>query len=393
MTIQIPTTAESAQKNLSNIEAKINQTVPANDKSFARVDASVLAGVETSLYKYAVERIQQVLALTATGEDLEALATQYGLTVKAVVAAVLTATTASTSMIPATLDYVGDGNAIRYNFPVDTVPVADVATLTLTAQTAGAIGNLSVTDTLSIGSPNPGTETTATVTAIVTTGADAETDDELRVRLLDKIRGPGGGGNAADYRNWSQETPGVLRTYPTTGDPWDDASADIPPERTVYVESTTAINTDGIPPGSLLDDVRDYITTNQETGKSRQPLGLTDATLYVEPIRRTGFYVEVRGLVVDSALEAQTKANIESAVTVYFAALRPYIDGLDPTDDAVKSKITDATITVIVQNVVAAAGATITGIGFGIAPGLFVGSYFLGQGELGKLTAGGVTYA
>ncbi|MCP4569749.1 MAG: hypothetical protein GY841_19385, partial [FCB group bacterium] len=93
MTITIPTTAQSAQKNLSNIEAKINQTVPANDKSYARVDASVTAGVETSLYKYAVERIQQVLALTATGEDLEKLATQYGLTVKTAVAAVVTATT------------------------------------------------------------------------------------------------------------------------------------------------------------------------------------------------------------------------------------------------------------------------------------------------------------
>ncbi|MCP4557812.1 MAG: hypothetical protein GY836_20585, partial [Herbaspirillum sp.] len=197
-------------------------------------------------------RIQQVLALTATGEDLEKLATQYGLTVKTAVAAVVTATTSSTSTIPSSIDYVGDGNAVRYNFPVDSVPVADVATLTLTSQTAGALGNLSVTDTLSIGSPNPGTETTATVTGVVTTGTDAETDDDLRVRLLDKIRAPGGGGNAADYRNWAQETPGVLRAYPTSGDPWDDPSADEPPERTVYIECTTAIEADGIPPTSLL---------------------------------------------------------------------------------------------------------------------------------------------
>jgi len=124
----------------------------------------------------------------------------------------------------------------------------------------------------------------------------------------------------------------------------------------------------------------------------RQPLGLTDDTLFVEPIIRTGFYVEVRGLDVDASLEAQVKSDITDAVTIYFLGLAPYVDGLDPVDDAVKAKITDSTITIIVQDVVAAAGGIISGLGFGIAPGLFVGSYFLSQGETAKLVSGGVTY-
>jgi uncharacterized phage protein gp47/JayE len=390
MTITIPTTAEIAQQHLTKYESVLNQTTPPNDKAYNRTVAGVEAASVTSLYKLAIERALQNLVQTATGKDLENWATQYGITLKPATNAVLTATTGSTSTIPATKDYVADGTAIRYSIPADTIPVASVATLTLTAKTAGVIGNLSINDTLSIGDPNPGTDTTATVTAVVSEGTDAETDEELRVRVLDKIRAPGGGGNAADYRNWSQETPGVVRTYPYSSNVIGVTA--VPPDRIVYVQVNTDLDADGIPTQSKLDEVRSYITLDPDTGRTRQPLGLTDATLYVEPIIRTGFYVEVRGLTVDASLEAQVKANIETAVSTYFRGLAPYVDGLDPVDEAVKAKITDSTITIIVQDVVASAGGIISGLGFGIAPGLFVGSYFLSQGETAKLAAGGISY-
>ena len=44
-------------------------------------------------------------------------------------------------------------------------------------------------------------------------GADAETDDSLRTRLLSVLREPPHGGNAADYVQWALEVPGVTRAW------------------------------------------------------------------------------------------------------------------------------------------------------------------------------------
>lgn len=47
-------------------------------------------------------------------------------------------------------------------------------------------------------------------------GTDPESDASLLQRLLFYMRNPPGGGNAADYRRWAQEVPGVVeaRVYP-----------------------------------------------------------------------------------------------------------------------------------------------------------------------------------
>ncbi|MEO1700405.1 MAG: baseplate J/gp47 family protein, partial [Planctomycetota bacterium] len=44
-------------------------------------------------------------------------------------------------------------------------------------------------------------------------GADVESDDELRGRVLARLRNPGQGGNQADYVRWALEVPGVTRAW------------------------------------------------------------------------------------------------------------------------------------------------------------------------------------
>ena len=44
-------------------------------------------------------------------------------------------------------------------------------------------------------------------------GADIESDDSLRLRLLLRIQAPAHGGNASDYRQWALEVPGVTRVW------------------------------------------------------------------------------------------------------------------------------------------------------------------------------------
>ena len=141
MALPIPTTAEQAATNLTSFEVALNQTTPANDEAFNRILAGIEAGQYTTLYKFGVERTKQCLALTATREDLEDLARNYGIEPKGAVAAVLTYTLPATTgtVIPVTTDFVGDVNAVRYRHSAAVEAVADVATITGTAQTAESL--------------------------------------------------------------------------------------------------------------------------------------------------------------------------------------------------------------------------------------------------------------
>jgi len=391
MPFKTPTTAELVAQNLSNIESKTNTTTPANNKAFNKVVATLQAAQQIGLYKFAAERILQNLALTATGDDLTTIGNNYGVTRRAAEAATFTATlpAVTDTIIPINVDFVGDANGIRYSLDAAVTAVAGVATLQLTAQTLGTAGNLNVSDTLTIGRPVVGAESTATITVITNTGAEEETDDEYRSRVLNKIRTIPGGGNSADYRIWSEEVAGVDRAYPFAALPIGFSSTVQPPQRTVYIEATTSIDPDGIAPQSLLDEVRESITADPDTGITRQPLGLTDDTLFVETITRTTFFVTITDLVVDANQEAQVKSDISDALDLYFRATSPYVEGLDSPLDK-NDVITSNSVSEVVNNVVRSAGGNVSTSIFGLSVGADVPKYQLNQNELAK--NGGVTY-
>ena len=390
--MSIPTTKEIADQNIANFEAKLGQTVPLNEKAFLRVLAVNEAVLFTSLYKFSLDRLKQNLISTANGDGLDILGNEYGIVRKVAVAAGLQITVPGTAgtVIPATVDFIGDSNGIRYSVDASaTVAVSGLATVDITARETGDTGNLSIGDTLTIGTQVAGVTTTGTVTVVTTTGTDREGDDDYRVRIFDVVRAPGGGGNAADYRNWAQEVSGVKRAFPYAGLPTSISGISSPPDRTVYVESTTDVDADGIPPSSTLSDVRDALTTDPVTGLSRQPLGLTDDTLYVEAITRTGFYVQITGLTVDSSVLATVRSNIETQLETYFLSIDPFVDGVD----AVNSRddiITDLSVSNIVQDVIAAYGGSASSVSFDTISGGSLAEYQMNQGEKAKLL--GITY-
>lgn len=389
----IPTTQQITNLFLANFEAQLGQTSPLSAKAFLRVLAATEAVVATGVYKFGVDALLQSFALTATGDGLDAIGIEYGVIRKVAVAAVLTADLPGTNgtIIPETVDFVGDSNGVRYRVDAPVTIAGGVAALSLTAKEAGVSGNLNNGETLSIGTQIAGAETIATVTGTTTTGANAETDANYRIRVLDVIRAPGGGGNAADYRNWAQEVAGVERAYPYAGKPAELLAESSPPDRTVYVESTTAIDADGIAPGGLLIQVRDSITTDPVTGLARQPLGLTDETLFVLAITRTPFFVLITGLSIDPAIEAAVKAEIETQLTAYFLGLRPFVDGVDAVIDRT-DLITDLTVSNVVQDVLSGSGGTAQAVAFDTTPGGSLPQYQLGQGETAKLSPGGIFY-
>lgn len=341
------------------------------------------------LYRFGAERILQTLAITATGSDLDRIGNNYGVVRKPAEAAEFTITLPATTgtIIPLNTNFVGDANGLRYFSNTAATAAAGIATILVTAQEVGSSGNLDPGDTLTISTQIPGAETVATIITVDNTGADEESDESYRSRVLSVIRTQGGGGNAADYRTWSEEVAGVKRAYPYSGDP--ENTADPPPARTVYVESEDSIDPDGIAPQSLLDEVRVSITTDPLTGESRQPLGLTDDTLYIRSISRKSIFFEIRNLEVNASIEAQVKTDIETALEEYCRSLTPFLPALDAEFDRVDT-ITDPSASEVVQNVVKANGGTVEAVAFGEVAGSTIPAYTLNAGELAK--SGGVTY-
>ena len=79
----------------------------------------------------------------------------------------------------------------------------------------GVVGNMNTGDTMSMASTVPGADGSATVVAM-TGGVDTERDNDLRERVLARIRQPPMGGDANDYVQWALQVPGVTRAWSST---------------------------------------------------------------------------------------------------------------------------------------------------------------------------------
>lgn len=77
---------------------------------------------------------------------------------------------------------------------------------------AGSFGNLPVDSALWMPTPPAGVSSTASVVAL-TGGTDAETDDQLRSRILRRIQNPPMGGDKTDYEQWALAVNGVTRAW------------------------------------------------------------------------------------------------------------------------------------------------------------------------------------
>src|SRR5215471_5768142 len=76
----------------------------------------------------------------------------------------------------------------------------------------GADGNVDPGFGMSFNPPPVGADTVVFVQELIG-GADEETDDELRARILLRIQQPPMGGDEASYIEWTLEVPGVTRAW------------------------------------------------------------------------------------------------------------------------------------------------------------------------------------
>ena len=383
-----PSTAELAGRNRTQIEANLNQNTPLAEKAFNTVLSIMEALSGRGLYGYASDLTRENLALTASEEGLEALGEEYAI--------YRFQPTAWEGLVA--FD-VPDGETLYFGtafigpqgFKYETsasvtAPYLEPGSgvlVPLVCTEVGPSGNLSVDDVLSIQTP-VGAGIVAKVAEVTKLGTSAEDLESYRQRLLDFERSEGGGGNSSDYRTWAQGVPGVRRAYPFSGPPEDAGHDTLPGERTVYIECLPEVDSEGIPPQSLLDLVWIALLIDPGTGESREVLGLTKDTLYVRPIIRTGFYVTVKGMEVSVGNIGDAEAAVSSALAVFFESFCPFVQGLDPDFDK-RDTVTASIIGREVQNVLDAYGGTAQGIFFGMEPETYIGKYELKQNEKVKL--------
>jgi uncharacterized phage protein gp47/JayE len=84
--------------------------------------------------------------------------------------------------------------------------------VTIRAIDPGSVGNLDPGSSLGFVSAIPGVDGTVTIVTM-DGGVDIETDDELRVRVLQRIQQPPMGGAQYDYVAWAMQVPGVTRAW------------------------------------------------------------------------------------------------------------------------------------------------------------------------------------
>lgn len=388
MATQTPTTQELSASIVGAIEAQIGQSVPLLPKAFIRVLAKVLAATFITLYKYIGFIGLQLFVRTASGSPtvingktitpLIEWGRLIGLgdPLKATAAELTIDVTVEnqTGSLPSGSQLLGETNGVTYltigavllNAPTVSVLVRASADPNGSGG-VGEIGNLDPGAVLNFANPLPNVARATVVTAQTVTGADAETIDSYRQRVIDRFQRRPQGGAYADYAIWGEEVAGIANVYPYTGQPG---------EVDVYVESATEV--DGIPTQAQLDAVFDSIELDQSGLASRRP---ANAFVNVLPISRTSFDVTVTGVTGNDL--ATLQADITAAVEGYFLQSEPFIVGLNTPPR--RDQLSNVELLGVVNDIVKAADGQFSNAAFTLTgQSGNLGTYTLGEGEKAK---------
>jgi hypothetical protein len=222
MSVTVLTTQQLVAQIKTYLEAQLNQITPPAARAYNTVHAAVLGMIATELQKYALDRSLANFIITASGVDLDAAGAEYGAPRNIAIACqlLLTLTGTNGTDIPPGTVFVGNPNGLLYTSTADQVIAGGTSSIPVTCQVPGSSGNLNPGDTLALQVSIPGATGIPTVASVVVTGTDKESDSAYSARLLSIVQSIGGGGNAADYRNWAQGVSGVARAYPYGGLPF-----------------------------------------------------------------------------------------------------------------------------------------------------------------------------
>ena len=281
MPFKRPTITELNDRIKGDIEASIEQNTPILKKAVLWVLAKVFAGAVHLLFGFLDFLSRQIMPDTAESEYLERWADIWGVTRKpstfaeydiqidGTESAVLTAGSIFSSV-----------NEIEYETLSEVTITEGVATVHIRATTSGSVGNLETDDNVELVNPVAGINSIATVLSTnQLSGVDEEDDEDLRIRLLERIQNSPQGGSVNDYIRWAKEVAGVTRVWVYSN--WMGPG-------TVGVTFVTDDDPDSIIPGTaLVTEVQEYIDD-----PDRKPIN-ADVTVFAPTEKTLNFTITI----------------------------------------------------------------------------------------------------
>lgn len=198
----------------------IESRLPGADARLRRSNLNVLArvhaGATHGLYGFLDWLARQIMVDTADAEILDRHAAIWlpsGRLPAAYASGPIAITGTAGAVLPAgTVFKRADGVAYITDF--EALLVGGAASVAATTEIAGQAGNAAAGVALNIDSPVAGINAAASIGAgAMTGGADMESDDSLRSRVLARIQQAPQGGARHDYVTWAKEVGGVTRAW------------------------------------------------------------------------------------------------------------------------------------------------------------------------------------
>lgn len=342
---QIPTIEQIKDRIVSDIETKLNQTIPLLPLAFIKILASAIAGMMFLLYQAILWVYKQIFPATADYTNLVLLGAIVGIVPRSAVAATLLATVPGTGTdVSAGTLFIGS-NGVTYRVTTTTAITGGNATnVPLLALTSGQIGNLANGEILNITTTDLNLTGTATITGTQTSGADAESQESFSARVSIRYRTRYITGSPGAHAINGLETPNFIWVGP-----YEDAL--LPGVVNVYGRVDN--QTDGIPTAGQLVELLNYLTYDPTTGKQvRRVMGVTLNTL---PISVRAFEIDI--YISDG--NPTLNAAIEAAVKEYATTLEPYIQGVS---DSRKNVLTNTDSAGVADAVAVASGSKVTNV-------------------------------
>ena len=216
MPFERPSFPELNERAQADIEARLPSSGARLRRSVLGVLARVVAGLAHGLYGFLAWIARQAFPDTADAEHLDRWA-RIWLDQPRKVAAAATGSVVFTGISGQTVpagSAVQRADGVRYVTVTAATLVAGAATVSVQAEMPGSAANADAGVMLALAATVSGVSANVTVAAGgISGGADDETDDELRGRVLTRVRKPPQGGAAHDYDTWAREVPGVSRVW------------------------------------------------------------------------------------------------------------------------------------------------------------------------------------
>ncbi|MDU4596434.1 baseplate J/gp47 family protein [Clostridium botulinum] len=138
-------------------------------------------------------------------------------------------------------------------------------------------------------------------------GADKETNDEYRKRILQRVQNPPSSGNKSDYERWAKEIDGVKGVKPIPL--WDGPGT---VKIIIYGDNGTALD------NKIIQNVKTYIDPNDGDGEGKAPIG---ATVTVTTVTNKILNIAILGIDTDDI--QTTKINIKENLQKYLETIKP----------------------------------------------------------------------